>query len=77
MRVFGTGTRVARRGLGQATLACQQCGRPTEHSISSRRTWITVLYVGVIPLAREYFTSCRSCKLLAPTDRQTAEALVA
>jgi hypothetical protein len=76
MRVFGTGTRTVRRSLGRATLPCASCGHSTEQAVSARRTWVTLLYVGVVPMPRSYLSTCSVCKSVAMVDRADAEALV-
>jgi hypothetical protein len=35
----------------------------------------TILYVGVIPLGRQYFTVCSECNHLATMDKRQAENL--
>jgi hypothetical protein len=75
VRFFGTGIRRMRNPVGTVTLSCEQCGRLCAHAVTSQRTWITLLYVGVIPLSRQYFTMCSGCNHLAKMDTMQAENL--
>lgn len=75
MRFFGTGIRELRKPAGTVTITCEQCHRSAVHSVTAQHSWITILYVGVIPLGRQSFTVCSGCNQLARMDKRQAEYL--
>jgi hypothetical protein len=76
VRFYGTGIRELRRTVGTVTVTCPQCQRSCSHGITSQRTWITILFVGVLPLGRQYFTVCSGCRLVARIEKSQAESLL-
>jgi len=75
MRFFGTGTRRIRTGLGSVPIPCAQCRRSATQTFESLHTWVTLLYIGVLPLGYEYFTVCPTCRTVARVDKAEAERL--
>jgi phage terminase large subunit GpA-like protein len=73
--IIGTGTRTAKRNLGSVTVPCPQCGSSTAHALESHRMWITLLYVGVVPLRYTYFTTCSKCRKLAIVEKDQVDEL--
>jgi len=73
--ILGTGTRTARRSVGSAAVPCPQCGSSTTHALESRRMWITLLYVGLVPLRYTYFTTCSKCRTMAIVEKDQVDKL--
>lgn len=48
--------------LGQAKQICQKCRGEAIHRFESRQTWLTVLYISVIPVGEKQIVStCSLC----------------
>ncbi len=51
-----------RQTFGEETLACDNCGRETAHSLFRTRSWFTLYFVPLIPVTSSYDVSmCNLC----------------
>jgi hypothetical protein len=65
MRFFGTGAKTVRMNIGSVSIPCDHCKGQTVHTLQSQRTWLTLLFIGLIPLRYKYVTVCSGCKSVA------------
>jgi hypothetical protein len=62
-RINGTGTWLYQRTIEEGMFRCPRENRERPYRVRRSRTWITVLWIPVVPLGTQsVWAECRSCK---------------
>lgn len=66
------------RQLAMLMLVCRGCGNPAAHTVKRVKTWATLFYIPVFPIApSRFYTQCTFCGATNRLTRQQAEQLQA
>jgi zinc-ribbon family len=73
--IFGIKRRVLR--LGAVLALCSQCRTPAAQVVNRVRTFFSLFFIPIVPIATKYRTTCTMCGVTTTVSREVAERLVA
>jgi hypothetical protein len=74
---FVLGIRRKAQKLATVFAVCGVCHTPAAQTVNRLRTFFTVFFIPLIPLASRYYTTCTMCGQSVKITREAAEHLVA